>query len=86
MFWFTDGLSQIRTVSSLVELPETHEMLRKTCRDFADKELIPIAAKLDKQHLFPTEQVENLKKKKRICVIFIFKCSEFVCDCNMRKI
>lgn len=61
-------MSQIRTVSSLVELPETHEMLRKTCRDFADKELIPIAAKLDKQHLFPTEQVKKLGELGLLCV------------------
>ena len=36
-------------------LPETHEMLRKTCRDFADKELIPIAADLDRHHRYPAE-------------------------------
>ncbi|KAJ8312572.1 hypothetical protein KUTeg_009945 [Tegillarca granosa] len=62
------GLSQIRTVSSLVELPETHEMMRKTCRDFADKELIPIAAKLDKQHLYPTDQVKKLGELGLLCV------------------
>jgi hypothetical protein len=32
----------------LAQLPETHAMLRKMCRDFADNELIPIAAQLDK--------------------------------------
>jgi alkylation response protein AidB-like acyl-CoA dehydrogenase len=40
-----------------VELPETHQMLRQTCRDFAEKELVPIAAQLDKEHLFPAAQV-----------------------------
>ena len=45
-------------VASLARLPETHEMLRKTCRDFADNELIPIAGNLDKDHRYPTEQVE----------------------------
>ena len=49
-----------RHVSSLAKLPETHEMLRKTCRDFADKELAPIAANLDKEHKYPQEQVKNL--------------------------
>lgn len=50
----------IRALSSLVSLPETHQMLRKTCRDFADNELIPIAAKLDKEHLYPKEQVKKM--------------------------
>lgn len=46
-----------RCVSTLANLPETHEMLRKTCRDFAENELKPIAANLDKDHKFPLEQV-----------------------------
>jgi butyryl-CoA dehydrogenase len=41
-------------------LPETHEMLRKTCRDLADKELIPVAAALDREHRFPEEQIVHL--------------------------
>lgn len=32
-------------------------MLHKTCRDFADNELVPMAAKIDREHLFPAEQV-----------------------------
>lgn len=32
-------------------------MLRQTCRDFAEKELMPLAAQLDKEHRFPAEQV-----------------------------
>lgn len=47
----------LHTVYQMVELPETHQMLRQTCRDFAEKELAPIAAQLDKEHRFPTEQV-----------------------------
>lgn len=43
--------------SALFTLPESHEMLRKTCRDFADKELKPIAGELDKKHQYPTEMV-----------------------------
>lgn len=39
------------------ELPETHQMLRQTVRDFAEKELMPLAAQLDKEHRFPAEQV-----------------------------
>ena len=43
--------------SSLASLSETHEMLRQTCRNFADNELIPIAAQLDKDCLYPAKQV-----------------------------
>lgn len=43
-------------------LSETHEMLRKTCRDFADKELAPIAAELDREHRFPKKQIAHLGK------------------------
>lgn len=32
-------------------------MLQKTCRDFADKELVPNAAKCDREHLYPQEQI-----------------------------
>ena len=32
-------------------------MLRKSIRDFADNELKPIAAKLDKESLYPEKQV-----------------------------
>ncbi|MCP4502796.1 MAG: acyl-CoA dehydrogenase [Deltaproteobacteria bacterium] len=41
-------------------LSETHEMLRKTCRHVADKELAPKAAYADKEHVFPEEQVKKL--------------------------
>jgi butyryl-CoA dehydrogenase len=41
-------------------LSETHQMLRKTCRDFADKELAPIAAELDREHRFPKKQIASL--------------------------
>ena len=39
--------------------PETHQMLRKTCRDFADNELVPIAGSLDKNKTYPAEQVRK---------------------------
>lgn len=55
------GLWQMhRRGFSLVSLPETHKMLQKTCRDFAEGELKPIAAKLDREHLFPEEQIKKL--------------------------
>lgn len=39
------------------ELPETHRLLRRTCRDFAERELVPEAARLDREHRFPAAQV-----------------------------
>uniref|UniRef100_A0A8C7E652 Short-chain specific acyl-CoA dehydrogenase, mitochondrial n=1 Tax=Naja naja TaxID=35670 RepID=A0A8C7E652_NAJNA len=35
-------------------------MLRETCRDFAAKELAPIAASLDRDHRFPAEQIKKM--------------------------
>ncbi|XP_077442185.1 short-chain specific acyl-CoA dehydrogenase, mitochondrial isoform X1 [Vanacampus margaritifer] len=49
-----------RGLSRLAELPETHDMLRRTCRDFADRELKPIAARLDKEGTFPAQQILEL--------------------------
>lgn len=44
----------------MFQLTETHEMLRDTCRDFADKELAPKAGAIDKSHEYPQEQVRQL--------------------------
>jgi len=44
----------------MFELSETHLMLRETCRSFAEKELKPVAAALDREHRFPAEQVARL--------------------------
>lgn len=49
-----------RQIASLSSLPETHQMLQKTCRDFADNELKPIAAKIDREHLYPAEQIAKM--------------------------
>lgn len=46
-----------RNIVSLSSLPETHQMLQQTCRDFADNELIPEAAKFDREHLFPADKI-----------------------------
>lgn len=35
-------------------------MLHKTCRDFADNELKPNAAKFDREHLYPAEQIRKM--------------------------
>ncbi|CAL1685501.1 unnamed protein product [Lasius platythorax] len=49
-----------RYIASLSMLPDTHQMLYKTCRDFAENELKPIAAEIDKKHLFPKEQIKKM--------------------------
>jgi len=54
-----------RNMSSLgsatfTELPETHQMLRDTCRQFAEAELWPIAGKIDKSGEFPEEAVKKM--------------------------
>ncbi|XP_051541027.1 short-chain specific acyl-CoA dehydrogenase, mitochondrial-like isoform X1 [Myxocyprinus asiaticus] len=49
-----------RCLTQLAELPELHQMMRQTCRDYAQKELVPIAAQLDKDHMFPAKQVREL--------------------------
>lgn len=54
-----NGVSK-RSIASLSSLSETHQMLYKTCRDFAEGELKPVAAKVDKEHLFPEKQVCDL--------------------------
>lgn len=52
--------STSRSFASLSSLPETHQMLQKTCRDFAENELKPIAAKTDREHLYPKEQIKKM--------------------------
>lgn len=49
-------------------------MLQKTCRDFVEAELKPVAALLDKEHKFPAKQVVTvlilkvgITVKKTIC-------------------
>ncbi|XP_019767661.1 short-chain specific acyl-CoA dehydrogenase, mitochondrial [Dendroctonus ponderosae] len=45
---------------SLHKLSDRHSLLRKTCRDFSEKELKPVAAHLDKEGEFPAEQISKL--------------------------
>nr|CAH7738969.1 unnamed protein product [Callosobruchus chinensis] len=49
-----------RGIASLSALSETHQMLQQTCRDFAEGELKPLAAKIDKEHLYPQEQIKKM--------------------------
>jgi butyryl-CoA dehydrogenase len=41
-------------------LTSEHLMISQSCKSFADTELVPIAAKIDKEHFFPTEQIRKL--------------------------
>ena len=43
------GLGQ----ATMIDLPETHQMLRDTCRQFAEAELWPIAGPIDRFDLLP---------------------------------
>lgn len=52
--------TQKRSIACLSALPETHQMLQKTCRDFATEMLIPNAAKADKEHLYPEQQIRKM--------------------------
>lgn len=45
---------------TIVSLSETHLMLQKTCRDFAENELKPIAGNIDKKHLYPKDQIKKM--------------------------
>ncbi|CAH0548569.1 unnamed protein product [Brassicogethes aeneus] len=51
---------QKRNIASLSALSETHQMLQKTCRDFTEGELKPIASKIDREHLYPKEQIKKM--------------------------
>lgn len=42
------------------DLTDTQRMLRDTCKDFADKELVPNARKWDEEQTFPKEAVQKL--------------------------
>ncbi|XP_076842754.1 short-chain specific acyl-CoA dehydrogenase, mitochondrial [Brachyhypopomus gauderio] len=49
-----------RSLTQLAALPELHLILRQTCRDYAAKELAPIAGQLDKNHTYPAKQIREL--------------------------
>lgn len=49
-----------RNIACLSALSDTHQMLQKTCRDFAEAELKTNAAKFDKNHLYPAEQIKKM--------------------------
>lgn len=49
-----------RCIASLSSLPDTYQMLYKTCRDFAEQELKPNAAKYDRGHLYPEDAIKKM--------------------------
>ncbi|KAI5635697.1 acyl-CoA dehydrogenase, middle domain-containing protein [Phthorimaea operculella] len=54
------ALRQSRCIASLSALPDTYQMLYKTCRDFAEGELKPNAAKFDREHLYPADAIKKM--------------------------
>ncbi|MBN1280356.1 MAG: acyl-CoA dehydrogenase [Candidatus Thermoplasmatota archaeon] len=44
------------------QLTETQKLFKKTVKDFVDKELKPLAAKIDKEEYFPTELYKRMGK------------------------
>lgn len=44
------------------EMTEEQKLLQQTARDFAEKEIAPIAAKLDRDEKFPVEQLKKLSE------------------------
>ena len=47
-------------VNTFTELPETHQMMKDTCRQFAETELWPIAGKIDKSCEYPADTVKKM--------------------------
>jgi len=47
-------------VASFTDLPEIHQMLKDTCRQFAEAELWPIAGAIDKSGEYPESQIQKM--------------------------
>jgi butyryl-CoA dehydrogenase len=56
----TNNRTLSRTYLNWPFLKEEHHLIAKTCRNFAETELMPVAGKIDKEHRFPKEQVKKL--------------------------
>jgi len=50
----------LRSYTNLAMLSDEHRMMRDMCRDFANKELVPIAGETDKEHKFPAEAIKGM--------------------------
>lgn len=51
---------QFQNVATFTDLPEEHQMLKDTCRQFAEAELWPIAGEIDKTCRYPEDQVHKM--------------------------
>lgn len=51
-----------RSISSVqsIQFTDDHVMIKNTCREFADKELAPQAAHIDKTHTYPVDSVKKM--------------------------
>ncbi|KAI8442328.1 hypothetical protein MSG28_005863 [Choristoneura fumiferana] len=58
--WISAPVRHSRCIASLSALPDTYQMLYKTCRDFAEGELKPHAAKFDREHLYPGDAIKKM--------------------------
>lgn len=54
------GIIYSRNYLSWPFLSEEHQQIAKTCRQFAEAELIPNASLIDKQHKFPKEHIQSI--------------------------
>ena len=46
--------------ATFISLPETHQMLQETCRQFAEAEIWPIAGQIDKTGEYPEENIKKM--------------------------
>src|SRR5512141_1466020 len=46
--------------SDLFPFTQEHEMIRQTARDFAQKEIVPVAAEFDESGEFPSETIKKM--------------------------
>jgi len=54
------SMSSSLGVNTFTELPESHQMMKDTCRQFAETELWPIAGKIDKTCEYPDATVRKM--------------------------
>ncbi|CAK1590465.1 unnamed protein product [Parnassius mnemosyne] len=59
-FLVASSSNQSRCIASLSALPDTYQMLFKTCRDFAEGELKPNAALYDRNHQYPSDAIKKM--------------------------
>jgi alkylation response protein AidB-like acyl-CoA dehydrogenase len=53
----------------IINLSEEQKMVRNTSREFTENEIKPVAAINDREHKFPKEIIEPLKKYARAALL-----------------